>query len=129
MAETYSARKLTVDSIEIVRLGDRAHHTEVSICPSIGNIAYDLRVNGQPILMPPPASLPDWQRKPSQAGIPFLAPWANRLDADAYWANGKRYLLNPDAVTLLSLIHISSRMRTHFPGALHQVRSAARACR
>jgi len=100
VAETYSAQKLMVDSVEIVRLGDRAHHTEVSICPSIGNIAYDLRVNDQPILMQPPASLPDWQRKPSQAGIPFLAPWANRLDGDAYWANGKRYVLNPDAVTL-----------------------------
>jgi aldose 1-epimerase len=100
VAETYSARKLIVDSIEIVRLGDSAHHIEVSICPSIGNIAYDMRANGQPILVPPPASLPDWQRKPSQAGIPFLAPWANRLDADAYWANDKRYLLNPEAVEI-----------------------------
>jgi aldose 1-epimerase len=100
VAETYSARKLIVDSIEIVRLVDSAHRIEVSICPSIGNIAYDMRVNGQPILMPPPASLPDWQRKPSQAGIPFLAPWANRLDGDAYWANGARYLLNPDVAAI-----------------------------
>ena len=30
----------------------------------------------------------------------MLAPWANRLDGDAYWANGKRYLLNPDAVEI-----------------------------
>jgi aldose 1-epimerase len=100
VAETYSARKLTVDAIEIVRLADPEHRIEVSICPSIGNIAYDMRVNGQPILLPPPASLPDWQRKPSQAGIPFLGPWANRLDQDAYWANGKRYVLNPDAVAI-----------------------------
>jgi aldose 1-epimerase len=28
--------------------------------------------------------------------VPFLAPWANRLDGDGYWANGKRYLLNPN---------------------------------
>jgi aldose 1-epimerase len=89
-----------VDSIEIVRLGDGAHHIEVSICPSIGNIAYDMRVNGQPILMPPPAALSEWRQKPSQAGIPFLAPWANRLESDGYWANGKRYLLNPDAVPI-----------------------------
>jgi aldose 1-epimerase len=100
LPDTYSARKLTVDSIETVRLSDRAHGIEVSICPSIGNIAYDMRVNDHPILMPPPASLREWQQKPSQAGIPFLAPWANRLDADAYWANGKRYVLNPDAVEL-----------------------------
>jgi aldose 1-epimerase len=47
--------------------------------------------------MPPPVSLSEWKAKPTQAGIPFLAPWANRLDGDAFWANGKRYLLNPDA--------------------------------
>src|SRR5438552_6380944 len=34
--------------------------------------------------------------KPVQAGVPFLAPWANRLDQDAYFANGKKYRLNPD---------------------------------
>ena len=100
LPETYFARKLLVDSIETVRLADTAHRIEMSICPSIGNIGYDLRVNGQPILMAPPGSLADWQQKPAQAGIPFLAPWANRLDADAYWANGKRYLLNPDAVDI-----------------------------
>jgi aldose 1-epimerase len=32
--------------------------------------------------------------KPAFCGIPFLAPWANRLDGDAYWANGKHYQLN-----------------------------------
>ena len=100
LAETYSAGKLIVDSIEIVRLVDSAHQMEVSICPAIGNNAYDVRVNGQPILMPPPASLPEWQRNPTQAGNPFLAPWANRLDGDAYWANGKRYRVNPDVIPI-----------------------------
>ncbi len=100
MAETYSAQKVTVDSIETIRLADPTHGIDVSICPSIGNIAYDMRVKGQPILMHPPLPLNEWQQKPSQAGIPFLAPWANRLDGDAYWANGKRYQLNPAAVDI-----------------------------
>jgi aldose 1-epimerase len=99
-AANYSAQNVTVDSIEVLRLTDDAHHIQVSIAPSIGNIAYEMIVNGQPILLPPPASLPEWKAKPSQAGIPFLAPWANRLDGDAYWANGKKYLLNPDVVGL-----------------------------
>ena len=99
-AANYSARKATVDSVEVVRLTDTAARIEVSIAPSIGNIAYDMQVNGKPILLPPPASLADWKAKPTQAGIPFLAPWANRLDGDAYWANGTKYLLNPDAVSL-----------------------------
>lgn len=90
---------MTVDSIETIRLSDPAHSIDVSICPSIGNIAYDLRVRAKPILLSP-GRLDAWKQKPSQAGIPFLAPWANRLDSDAYWANGKRYLLNPDAVEI-----------------------------
>ena len=99
MAETYSTQKLTVDSFETVRLSDAAHSIEVSICPSIGNIAYDMRVKSKPILMVPPR-LAEWKHEKSQAGIPFLAPWANRLDGDAYWANGKRYRLNPHAVDI-----------------------------
>ena len=34
--------------------------------------------------------------KPALAGVPFLWPWANRIDQDAYWVNGKKYLLNPE---------------------------------
>ena len=99
MPESCSAQRVAVDSIETVRLADPAHAIEVSICPSVGNIAYDLRVRNQPILMSPP-SLGAWKQKPSQAGIPFLAPWANRLDSDGYWANGKRYNLNPGVVDI-----------------------------
>ncbi|HLK49309.1 MAG TPA: aldose 1-epimerase [Bryobacteraceae bacterium] len=98
--ENYSAQKLVVDGVETVRLSDAARRVEVSIAPSIGNIAYDFRVNGQPILMPPSAPLAEWKAKPSQAGIPFLAPWANRLDSDSYWINGRRYHLNPDVLNI-----------------------------
>jgi aldose 1-epimerase len=99
LPETYSARKLLVDSIEAIHLTDSTHAVEVSICPTIGNIAFDMRAHGQSILMSPPP-LSQWKQKPSQAGIPLLAPWANRLETDAYWANGKRYLLNPGAVEI-----------------------------
>ncbi len=96
----YIAEKLTADFTGIVRLTDSDHRIEVFICPSIGNIAYDMRANGQPILMPPELPLDQWKSKTSQAGIPLLAPWANRLDPDSYWANGKQYFLNPNAVQL-----------------------------
>ena len=99
-AANYSAQSANVDSIEIVRLADAGRHMEVSIATSVGNIAYDMQVNGKPILLRPSATLSEWKAKPSQAGIPFLAPWANRLDTDSYWANGRKYLLNPDAAAL-----------------------------
>src|SRR5262249_4898164 len=28
--------------------------------------------------------------------VPFLAPWANRIYGDHYWAHGRKWLLNPD---------------------------------
>jgi aldose 1-epimerase len=92
----YNAERLTIDSLEVVRLTDGGRHVEVSIAPSIGNIAYDLRVHGKPVLLLPPMPLSEWKAKPVQAGIPFLAPWANRIDGDVYWVNGKKYSLNPD---------------------------------
>jgi aldose 1-epimerase len=90
----YTARRLAVDSIEVVRLADLAHGVELSITPSIGNIAYDLRVHGQPVLSSPPGNLAEWKANPSMAGIPLLAPWANRIEPDWYWANEKKFLLN-----------------------------------
>jgi aldose 1-epimerase len=92
----YSAQKIVVDGFEVVRLTDSPHKTEVSILPSIGNFAYEMKVNGHNIFWWPYQSLADFKAKPGFAGVPFLAPWANRLDQDAFWANGKKYILNPD---------------------------------
>src|SRR5579871_6441480 len=99
MTNNYSAEKLIVDGVEIVRLIDAANKLEISICPSVGNIAYDMRANGVPILMAP-RSLAGWKEHPGWVGIPFLAPWANRLDPDSFWANGREYKLNPGAANL-----------------------------
>ncbi len=94
-AANYTARKATVDGIEVVQLADAASRTEVSIAPSIGNMAYEIKVGGKNILWFPYKSPAELKAKPQFCGIPFLAPWANRLDGDAYWANGMKYLLNP----------------------------------
>jgi aldose 1-epimerase len=94
-AANYSAHTASVDGIEVVRLADAAHHTEVSIAPSIGNIAYEFKVNGENVFWGPYSSLAELKAKPAMGGNPFLAPWANRLDQDAFFANGKKYLLNP----------------------------------
>jgi aldose 1-epimerase len=95
-AANYSAQKASDHGIDIVRLGDAAHKTEVSIAPSFGNMAYEMKVNGKDILFLPVANIADLKAKPALAGVPFLWPWANRIDQDAYWANGRKFLLNPD---------------------------------
>jgi aldose 1-epimerase len=93
-AANYSAVKTSVDSIEVVRLTDRARNTEVSIVPSIGNLAYEMKVKGKNLFWFPYEKLSDFRDKPALCGNPFLGPWANRLDEDAFYANGKKYLLN-----------------------------------
>jgi aldose 1-epimerase len=96
IAADYTARKTMEDSIEVIRLGDAARRIEVRVAPSIGNNAYSIEVNGQEILWSPYRTLAELKAKPAMAGNPFLAPWANRIDQDAYFANGKKYLLNPE---------------------------------
>lgn len=95
-AANYSAKKAVADGIEIVQLTDRAHATEVSIVPSAGNIAYAMTVRGKNVLYWPFKSVAEMKAKPELCGVPFLEPWANRLDQDAFYANGKKYLLNSE---------------------------------
>ena len=53
-------------------------------------------VNGKNLFWFPFDSVKDFVAKPQLSGNPFLAPWANRLDEEAFYANGKKYLLNPE---------------------------------
>jgi aldose 1-epimerase len=93
-AAPYSARRISVDGVPIVRLEDTGHNTSVSIVPSIGNIAYEMSVNGVNLLRFPYPSVAAFQASPRICGIPLLAPWADRLDEPAFYANGKRYAFN-----------------------------------
>lgn len=99
-AADYQTQLLQQDGLPIVRLTDTAHHVEVSVVPGIGNMAYSMKVNGHEILRLPTQSLAELKAKPGLGGVPFLAPWANRIDGMSYWANGKKYLLNEDIGTL-----------------------------
>jgi len=94
LAQNYKAERLEDHGIAIVRLTDAASGVEVSIVPSIGNLAYEMKVHGKNILHFPKADLAEFQKSPQLCGIPFLAPWADLLDEPAFWANGKRYQFN-----------------------------------
>jgi aldose 1-epimerase len=81
---------------DVVRLEDARSQTVVSIVTSVGNEAFEMKVKGQNVLFFPYATLDEFKSRPSLSGIPFLGPWANRLDETAFYANGKRYAFNMD---------------------------------
>ena len=85
--QRYAARR----EGDIVQLTDTATDTRVSIAPGIGNIAYRMTVKGHDVLRWPHADMAAFKANPNQTGIPFMAPWINRLDEQAFYANGKRY--------------------------------------
>jgi aldose 1-epimerase len=91
-AAEYSAR---TDG-EVVHLEDSAHQIRVSIVPRVGNVAFEMRVKGKNVLRFPYADIEEFRSRPALNGIPFLGPWANRLDEQAFYANGKRYAFNMD---------------------------------
>ena len=86
-AQQYSARR----NGDVVQLEDAKTRTVVSIVPSVGNIAFSMKVKGQDVLRWPYSSVEEFKARPGLSGIPFLSPWANRLDEQAFHANGKRY--------------------------------------
>jgi aldose 1-epimerase len=88
----YSARR----DGGVVHLVDSAHRISVSIVPSVGNVAFEMRVKDQNVLYFPFADIAAFRSHPSRYGIPFLGPWANRLDEQAFYANGIRYAFNMD---------------------------------
>jgi aldose 1-epimerase len=96
MNETYSARTGTIDGVETVELRDAARGVDVHIAPALGNLAYEIDAGGRNILWSPESSLAGLRERRPFCAVPFLAPWANRIDSETWWANGKRYRLNPD---------------------------------
>jgi aldose 1-epimerase len=98
---------------DVVELHDAATGTSVSILPSIGNIAFELKVKGQNVLRWPFASLDEFKTRPTMSGIPFLGPWANRLDEQAFYANGRRYAFDMDLGNVRGAIPIHGFLTTN----------------
>jgi aldose 1-epimerase len=91
----YSVSDSTDAGVPIVVLRDAASATEVRIVPSIGNIAYSMKVRGSEVFWKPDSSLAELKAKPAQMGNPLLAPWANRNQGLTYWINGNQHHLHP----------------------------------
>jgi aldose 1-epimerase len=111
-AQNYIAERTSDHGVAIVRLTDAAKGVEVSIVPSIGNRAYEMKVHGNNILYFPFPNVGEFQKRPEMSGIPFLAPWANRLNEQGFWANGKKYTFNLTLGNVRGLLPIHGMLST-----------------
>jgi aldose 1-epimerase len=82
----YSARQTG----DVVQLRDNQADITVSVMTTVSN-AYEMVVKGHNVIRIPFATVDDFRARPGLNGIPLLAPFANRLDEQAFYANGKKY--------------------------------------
>jgi aldose 1-epimerase len=81
---------------DVVRLRDASHDTSLTVMPSVGNMAVDMTVKGARVLRFPYSSLDEVRKTPRFSGIPFLAPWANRLDEPGFRFGDRHYVFNAE---------------------------------
>ena len=108
-AARYSVRR----TANVVQLEDASSHSVVSIATSVGNMAFNFAVNGTNVLHWPFATLDEFAAKPAMSGVPFVGPWANRLDEQAFYANGKRYPFDMELGNVRGAIPIHGFLTTN----------------
>ena len=84
------ARYTAKQTADVVQLRDSRTDTTVSVLTTVSN-AYEMVVKGQNVIRVPFASVDEFRARPGLNGIPLLAPFANRLDEQAFYANGVKY--------------------------------------
>ena len=84
-AQRYTAKQ----NGDVVELADTTAQMNVSVVWAMSN-AWRIQVKGKDLVRAS-ASLEDFQARPGLNGMPILAPFANRLDETAFYANGHKY--------------------------------------
>src|SRR6185503_16810599 len=84
-AQRYTAKQ----DGDVIELADATSQMNVSVVWSMSN-AWRIRVKGKDLVRTS-ATLEDFIARPGLNGMPLLAPFANRLDDTAFYANGKKY--------------------------------------
>jgi aldose 1-epimerase len=99
----YSVVKKVVEGHSTYHLLDASRKMDFGVVPQMGNLAYQFKVNGKDVLIPVESFKSYLEKHWFGFGIPFLAPWANRIDKDYYYFEGEKYLLND---SLGNLLHV-----------------------
>lgn len=84
-AQRYTAKQ----DGDVIELADTSARMHVSVVWSMSD-AWRIQVKGNDLVRSSP-TLADFQARPGFNGMPLLAPFANRLDETAFYANGKKY--------------------------------------
>src|SRR5262245_12077437 len=84
-AQRYDAKQ----NGDVVELVDATAQMNVSVVWSMSN-AWRIQVKGKDLVRTS-ATLADFQSRPGLNGMPILAPFANRLDETAFYANDRKY--------------------------------------
>src|SRR5688572_15400283 len=88
-------RYTTKTTGDIVQLRDNTADVTVSVMTSLGS-AYEIVVKGHNIIQTRFTSTDQFRANAGLQGIPLLAPFANRLDEMAFYANGRKYNFDPE---------------------------------
>jgi aldose 1-epimerase len=84
-AQRYTAKQ----DGDVITLTDNVAKMRVPVVTSMGK-PWQIQVKGQNLVRTAP-SLEAFMENPGLNGMPLLAPFANRLDQTAFYANGKKY--------------------------------------
>src|ERR1035441_1029066 len=95
-ARIYTAEQVSDHGAAVVRLADALNGVEVSIIPAVGNRAFQMLVHGENILYFPFSHPSELMGDRHLNGIPFLAPWANRMP-EGFHASGRYYPFNMES--------------------------------
>jgi len=97
----YSVSKKVVEGHTTYHLIDSARKMDLGVVPDMGNFAYEFKVNGKDVLIPPKSLKSYLEKRWFGSGIPFMAPFSNRINGDHYYFQGKKYLLNDSLGNIL----------------------------
>src|SRR6476660_5571445 len=84
-AQRYTARQ----DGDVIELADTTAQMNVSVVWSMSN-AWRIQVKGKDLVRTS-TTLADFEARPGLNGMPILAPFANRLDETAFYANDRKY--------------------------------------
>ena len=79
---------------DVVVLSDRKAAILVRVLIPVSN-ALQMTVKGEDVIRKNWNTVDDIRQRPGLNGVPLLWPYANRLEEQAFYANGKRYTFDP----------------------------------